>query len=85
MSDNLAFERIINIPKRGIGKTTISKINQIARLNKISMFEASKAFINENKTKVNLEINSFITNVLNWRKIRKNFDHIELTKVILED
>ena len=85
LSDDLAFERIINTPKRGIGKTTLAKINNISRLNKVSLFEGSKIFINENKSKVNIEIEHFIKNILNWRKIKKNFDHIELTKVILED
>jgi DNA helicase-2/ATP-dependent DNA helicase PcrA len=85
LSDDLAFERVINIPKRGIGKTTLSKINQIARLNNTSMFEACQKFVAENKTKVNLEINNFIVNVLNWQKIKKNFNHIELAKVVLED
>ena len=85
LSDDLAFERVINIPKRGIGKTTLSKINQIARLNNISMIEASQIYIGENKTKVNLEINDFINNVLKWQKIKKNFNHIELVKVVLED
>ena len=85
ISDDFAFERVINIPKRGIGKTTLSKINQIARLNNTSMFEASQNFIGENKTKVNLEINDFINNILKWQKIKKNFDHIELAKVVLED
>jgi len=84
-ADDLAYERIINTPKRGVGKTTLNKINQIARLNNISLFSASQIFISENKTKVNFEINFFIKNVLNWQKIKKNFDHIELTKVVLED
>ncbi len=85
IADDLAFERIINVPKRGIGKTTIGKINQIARLNNISMFDASRKFAEENQTKINIEINNFILNILNWQKIKKNFDHIELTKAILED
>jgi len=85
LADDLAFERVINVPKRGIGKTTIGKINQIARLNNISMFEASRKFAEENQTKINIEINNFILNILNWQKIKKNFDHIELTKAILED
>ena len=84
-ADDLAYERIINTPKRGVGKTTLNKINQIARLNNISLFSASQIFISENKTKVNFEINFFIKNVLNWQKIKKNFDHIELTNVVLED
>ena len=82
LSDDLAFERVINVPKRGIGKTTIGKINQIARLNNISMFDASKKFAEENQTKINIEINKFILNILNWQKVKKNFDHIELTKAI---
>ena len=85
LGDDLAFERVINVPKRGIGKTTIGKINQIARLNNISMFDASRKFAEENQTKINIEINNFILNILNWQKIKKNFDHIELTKAILED
>ena len=85
LGDDLAFERVINVPKRGIGKTTIGKINQIARLNNISMFDASRKFAVENQNKINNEINNFILNVLNWQKVKKNFDHIELTKVILED
>ncbi len=85
LSDDLAFERIINTPKRGIGKTTLSKINKISRLNNISLFEAAKIFTSENNGKVNIEIENFIKNVLSWKKIKKNFDHVELAKVILED
>ena len=85
LGDDLAFERVINVPKRGIGKTTIGKINQIARLNNISMFDASRKFAEENQTKINIEINNFILNILKWQKVKKNFDHIELTKAILED
>lgn len=39
--DNIAFERIINVPKRGIGDTTIEKIRQIAMDEGISMFECA--------------------------------------------
>ena len=85
LGDDLAFERVINVPKRGIGKTTIGKINQIARLNNMSMFDASRKFAEENQTKINIEINNFILNILKWQKVKKNFDHIELTKAILED
>ena len=41
-ADNIAFERIINVPKRGIGDATIEKIRQIAMDEGISMFEAAE-------------------------------------------
>ena len=37
--DNLALERIINVPKRGIGDTSIDRIRQIAADNDMSMFD----------------------------------------------
>ncbi len=41
-SDNLAFERIINEPKRGVGRTSIDKISIISNENNISMYEVVK-------------------------------------------
>jgi len=84
-SDNLAFERIINTPKRGIGKKTLSNIGKISRNNNLSMFEASKIFVMENSSKIKEEINDFIIKVLNWKKIKKKINHIELTEMVLED
>ena len=84
-NDNLALERVINIPKRGIGKTTISKISILARSNNTSMLEAASQFGQETKTKVNLEINEFIVKVYKWQKLKKEMSHIELTHLILED
>lgn len=39
-NDNVSMERIINVPKRGIGKTTITQIEQYARKKNISMLDA---------------------------------------------
>ncbi len=84
-SDDLAFERIINIPKRGIGKTTLQKISSYARINNLSLFESAKQINFKINSKAKTEIYSFIQNLMNWKKILKNFNHIELAKVIIED
>ena len=83
--DDLAFERIVNVPKRGIGKSTLSKISSYARINNTSMFEATKQVIFKTNSKAKAELYKFIDNVNNWRKIQKNFNHVELAKVIIED
>ncbi len=85
LSDDLAFERIVNVPKRGIGKSTLSKISTQARLNNISMFEAAKEIIFKSNSKAKTELYNFIDNVIKWKKIKKNFNHIELAKVVIED
>ena len=84
-SDDLAFERIINVPKRGVGKKTINNISFISREYNLSMFDASKKLIENSNSKISSEIFDFIQNIINWKKIKQRFDHIELTKVILED
>ena len=83
--DNLAFERIINSPRRGIGKITLSKISNMARLNNLSMFEAAKEFIQSTESKINNEISKFVQNVLKWQKVKDKFHHIELAQAIIED
>lgn len=44
-SDDIALKRIINVPARGIGKTTVDKIEEIAAENKITMMEATEKSI----------------------------------------
>tara|TARA_B100000575_G_scaffold248385_1_gene214265 strand:+ start:410 stop:2638 length:2229 start_codon:yes stop_codon:yes gene_type:complete len=85
VEDDLAFERIINVPKRGIGKSTLSKISTSARINNTSYFEASRDIIFKTKSKAKAELYNFIDNMSKWNKIYKNFDHIELAKAIIED
>jgi len=41
-NDNLSLSRVINEPKRGIGKTSLEKVEQIANANEISMYEVIK-------------------------------------------
>ena len=49
------------------------------------MFEASKEIVFKSNSKTKIELYNFIENISKWNKIYKNFDHIDLTKVIIED
>ena len=41
-SDNLSLTRVINEPKRGIGKTSLDQVEQLANHNEVSMYEVIK-------------------------------------------
>ena len=84
-SDDLALERIINVPKRGIGKTTISKINSVARQHNISMFDALQIIINDTNIKTNKDLSDFVFKINKWISLKNKINHIELTQLILED
>ena len=49
--DDLSFERIINVPKRSIGDTTIKNISEFAKKSSSSMEVAAKKLIELNKIK----------------------------------
>lgn len=80
--DNVAFSRIVNVPSRKIGATTIAKISTIASEFGISMFEAMKVFSKNSKSK---PVENFIS-LINDLKIEMNsekYDLSEFTSVIL--
>ena len=64
-NDDLAFERIINTPKRGIGKVSLSKISSNARIKNLSMLDSSSELVEKNFKKNNLELLDFIIKVKN--------------------
>ena len=87
--DDLAFERIINNPKRSIGDTTLKTIHEFAKENNLSLEKASSRMIDQNmikpKTKIGL---SFFLNLINkWRNdlIVKKISHIKLLQVVLDE
>ena len=87
--DDLAFERIVNNPKRSIGDGSLKSIHEYSKKNSISLELGSRKMIEDNlikpKTKIGL---SFILNFLNkWRhdcNIKK-INHVKLLQIILDE
>ena len=87
--DDLSFERIVNVPKRSIGETTIKQINEFAKKNSFSLESSSKKLIELNliKPKTKIGLNSFLNLINKWRLDLKNkkFHHIKLMQIILDE
>ena len=86
--DDLSFERIINIPKRSIGETTIKNINEFAKINHCPLEVASKKLIEENKIKPKTKIGliSLLNLLEKWRKdLKNNTNHNKLLQIILDE
>ena len=80
-SDNLSLQRIINEPKRGIGKTSLEKVEQISNANGISMYEVIKNAEVYGLNKVFLNSREFV-NVIEEMHARK--DDMLISEIIKE-
>ena len=86
-SDDLAFERIINVPKRAIGDSTIKQLYDWGRKNKRCLEDSAFELLQLNKIKPKTKIG--LVNILNffkkWRSDLKNKKHYELMEIILDE
>ena len=86
-NDDLAFERIINVPKRSIGDTTVKQLYDWARKNKKPLEGAANELLQLNKIKPKTKIE--LTKILNlfnkWRLDLKEKKHFEVMEIILDE
>ncbi|MDX8538273.1 MULTISPECIES: UvrD-helicase domain-containing protein [Mesorhizobium] len=85
--DDLAFERIVNVPKRGLGEATIRQIHDTARALRIPMLEAAGnlAESDEMKPKPRAALREVAANFERWQKALETTPHTELAETILEE
>ena len=84
--DDLAFERIINVPKKGIGEKTIRSIEVFGREKDLSLIQATKELVKINyfSNKINNNLSNFIKLVEKWRN-QKTLNASELAETILDE
>ncbi|MDB9746612.1 UvrD-helicase domain-containing protein [Candidatus Pelagibacter sp.] len=87
--DDLAFERIVNNPKRSIGDSTIKLIHEFAKKESVSLEIASRNMIEENliKPKTKLGLSIFLNSLSKWRDdlVNKKINHVRLLQIILDE
>ena len=86
-NDSLALERILNVPKRGIGETTLKKIKDYAKNNNIPTIDSIRDLIktSEIKPKTKISLGHFIELSERWNDLITERNHYEMAEIILED
>ena len=83
-SDNLSLKRIINEPKRGIGKTSLEKVQDISENSGVSMYEVIKNAAEYDLNRVYLNSREFIEQIENLRNEKEKLSISELIKLTLK-
>jgi DNA helicase-2/ATP-dependent DNA helicase PcrA len=85
--DDLAFERIVNTPRRGIGEASVQKLFQIARASGVSALAAAReaAVTDELPARTRTSLANFLRDLDRWTALARDTHHARLTETILEE
>jgi DNA helicase-2/ATP-dependent DNA helicase PcrA len=87
--DDLAFERVVNLPKRGLGDTAQSKINVLAREAGVSLLDGAREALARGVIggKGASQLRAFVDGVDRWHVVtnQPEYDHIRLAEMILDE
>jgi DNA helicase-2/ATP-dependent DNA helicase PcrA len=86
-NDSLAFERIVNTPKRGIGTSTLQILHQYARYEEVSLTEATLRLMetDEIRGKAKTALQGILYDIDRWRKQLNTLEPGELARLILDE
>jgi DNA helicase-2/ATP-dependent DNA helicase PcrA len=86
-TDDLAFERIVNVPRRGLGDATVQQLHDHARARRIPLFEAARAMVetDELKPKPRGSLRDLVTAFERWRAQNETMPHDELAEIVLDE
>jgi DNA helicase II / ATP-dependent DNA helicase PcrA len=85
--NDLAFERIINTPKRGIGDASIQKMYNVARRSNTSLYSAATNMLSTDELpgKARTALRLLIESFNRWRKQVDALPHTELAEIVLDE
>jgi ATP-dependent DNA helicase UvrD/PcrA len=86
-ADDLAFERIVNVPKRGLGDATVQMLHDHARKKRIPLSEAAAALssTDEMKPKPRLALRDLMAGFERWRAKKDTMPHTGLAEMVLDE
>ena len=86
-TDDLAFERIVNVPKRGLGDATIQLLHDYGRAHGASLFESARALVatEELKPKPRGALRDLVIAFERWQAQLDHISHTELAEIVLDE
>ena len=86
--DGLAFERIVNTPKRGLGDKAQQMINNVARQNGVSLLEGARIVVDEKLLPARAcnSLGRLVDSFDHWDlQLKGGLNHVELAEIILDE
>ncbi|MCA3599556.1 MAG: UvrD-helicase domain-containing protein, partial [Methylobacterium sp.] len=86
-ADDLAFERIFNTPKRGLGDAVLNALHAYARPNRVPLLQAARVLIesDEISSRARPALRALVENIGRWASLIETAPHHELAEMILEE
>jgi DNA helicase-2/ATP-dependent DNA helicase PcrA len=86
-ADDLAFERILNVPRRGIGSATVQELHSLARAERLPLGEAARALTTGDRLRpaARNALASFVSALDRWRAQAETASHTDLVQIVLDE
>jgi DNA helicase-2/ATP-dependent DNA helicase PcrA len=86
-ADDLAFERILNVPRRGIGSVTLRQLHALARAERLPLVEAARLMIAGDRLRgpARTALAGFIAALDRWRATAETAAHTDLAQIVLDE
>jgi DNA helicase II / ATP-dependent DNA helicase PcrA len=86
-SDDLAFERIVNMPRRGIGTATLQQLHAAARAEALPLVEAARRLIagEQLPRAARNALAAFVAALDRWREGAESASHTDLVQIVLDE
>ncbi|WP_137389380.1 ATP-dependent helicase [Rhodoligotrophos defluvii] len=85
--NDLAFERIVNVPKRGIGDSSVKKVHEVARAQGTSLFRAAEMMVDTDElpAKARTALKQLIQSFRRWCSLLDGMPHTDLAEMVLDE
>ena len=86
-ANDLKFERIVNVPKRGLGDTSVKRLHELARARGMPLYQAAQMIVETEELpgKARHSLAGLIASFERWRSHIAHMRHTELAELILDE